>query len=303
MKKAIQLITFILFYPIIWLISILPFPLLYLFSDFIYVLLYYIIGYRKKVVRSNLALAFPEKSKADLLQIEKKHYKHLADIFMEMIKTFTISKKTLAKHYTYKNLEIFDQLQEQSIIIVGGHYNNWEWVVQLPQFIKHKGYAAYAKIENPYFERVIKKSREQFGSYFIKTYNFIKVFEANKANNVISVTGLLSDQSPVYHKTKFWTKFMGVCVPTHVGAELLAKKSNQAYAFINVTKVKRGYYEVAFELITKTPNDYPDFELTKIFISKLEAQIRKKPEYYFWTHKRWKLQNHEKQKNAKISCE
>ncbi len=303
MKKAIQFVVFILVYPIIWIISILPFPLLYLFSDFVFVLLYYVFAYRKKVVRSNLQLAFPDKSLEAIIKIERKHYRHLADIFMEMIKTFTISKKRLAKHYKYTNLELFDELKNQSVIIVGGHYNNWEWVVQLPEFIKNEGYAAYAKIENPFFERVIKKSRERFGSKFIKTYNFIKVFEANKKNNILSVTGLLSDQSPVYHKTKLWTKFLGTCVPTHVGAEILAKKSNQAYVYININKVKRGYYEVDFELITKTPNDYPDFELTRIFIQKLEKAIYKAPEYYFWTHKRWKLKDKAKQKNAKIYCE
>jgi KDO2-lipid IV(A) lauroyltransferase len=302
MKKAMQFLVFILVYPLIWIISILPFPLLYLFSDFVYVLLYYVIGYRKQVVRDNLALAFPNKTVTERKSIEKKHFKHLADIFMEIIKTFTISEKTLAKHYTYNNLEIFDELKNQSVIIVGGHYNNWEWVVQLPQFIKHEGYAAYAKIESPYFEHVIKKSREKFGSKFIKTYNFIKVFEDNKANNILSATGLLSDQSPIYHKTKFWTKFMGTCIPTHVGAEVLAKKSNHAYLYFNVTKIKRGYYEVNFELITKTPNDYPDFELTEIFIRKLEKAIHKAPEYYFWTHKRWKLKDHKKQETAKISC-
>ena len=304
MKKTIQFLVFILVYPLIWLISILPFPLLYLFSDFIFVLLYYVFGYRKKVVRANLALAFPEKTVQERKYIEKKHYRHLSDIFMEMLKTFTISNKALAKHYKYTNLEIFDQLDEnQSVIIVGGHYNNWEWVVQLPQFVKYEGYAAYAKIENPFFEKVIKKSREQFGSKFIKTYHFIKQFERNKAEGVLSVTGLLSDQSPIYHKTKFWTKFMGVCVPTHVGAEVLAKKSNQAYMYIQVDKVKRGYYEVSFELITDKPNDYTDFELTETFIRRLEKTIYAAPEYYFWTHKRWKHKDREKQENTKICCE
>ncbi len=285
-----QLIIYILVYPIIWLISILPFRLLYLLSDGISFLFYYVIGYRKELVLNNLRVALPQKTIKELKKIRRKFYRHFVDIFMEMIKSFTISKKSLNKHYTYTNIELFDELYKngKSTILIGSHYGNWEWIISMNSFVNYKGYAVYAKISNNYFNNKILKSREKFGVNFIQTYKIIPEIKNNYKNNIQSMYGFLSDQSPMLQKTHYWSDFFGVRVPIHTGAEMLAKKYDLNVVFLETRKVKRGHYETTFKLITETPQEYKDFELTDLFLRNTESLIKEAPEFYFWTHNRFK---------------
>jgi len=285
-----QLLVFILVYPLIWFLSILPMRVLHLISDIIYIIVYYVIGYRKKVVRNNLKLAFPEKTSEELLEIEKKSFHHFIDIFMEMIKSFTISEKEISKRFTYKNLDIVHDFYKNnnSLIMMGGHYANWEWVVNFTNLVPHKGFAAYKKIKNKYFDNKMKSSRSKFGGTFIPTSQFLDLIEQNEKNNIVAIYGLLSDQSPKLKKTHYWSEFMGVKVPIHTGAELLAKKYNYPVIYFQTERIKRSYYESTVKVLAKNPRDYKDYEITDIFLKEIESQIRNKPEYYFWTHKRFK---------------
>jgi KDO2-lipid IV(A) lauroyltransferase len=285
-----QLLVYILVYPIIWLISILPFRVLYIKSSFISFIFYYIIGYRKKMVLDNLKIAFPEKSGKELKSIRRKFYRHFVDVFMEMIKSFTISKKTLAKHYKYTNIELFDELYKdgKSIVLVGSHYANWEWIIGLSAHVKYKSYAAFTRVNNKYFNKKVLHSREKFGAKFIKTSSIISTMDKNNKENIQSLYGLLSDQSPQLKKTHYWSEFFGVKVPIHTGAEMLAKKYNMNVVYIHTKKVKRGYYETTFELITDDVKKYSNYELSDVFLRKIEQQILQKPEHYFWTHNRFK---------------
>jgi KDO2-lipid IV(A) lauroyltransferase len=285
-----QLLVYILVYPIIWLISILPFRVLYIKSSFISFIFYYIIGYRKKMVLDNLKIAFPEKSGKELKSIRRKFYRHFVDVFMEMIKSFTISKKTLAKHYKYTNIELFDELYKdgKSIVLVGSHYANWEWIIGLSAHVKYKSYAAFTRVNNKYFNKKVLHSREKFGAKFIKTSSIISTMDKNNKENIQSLYGLLSDQSPQLKKTHYWSEFFGVKVPIHTGAEMLAKKYNMNVVYIHTKKVKRGYYETTFELITDDVKKYSNYELSDVFLRKTEQQILQKPEHYFWTHNRFK---------------
>jgi len=285
-----QLFIFILVYPLIWLLSIFPLRVLYVLSDFIYLILYYIVGYRKKVVYNNLKLSFPDKSDNELLKIQKKFYHHFVDIFIEMIKSFTISEKELIKRYQFTNIELINDLEKKgkSIIVMGAHYGNWEWVIVLNKHVKFKTFAAYSKIQNKYFEQQILKSRERLGANFIKTTKFVPYMESNKVNNIKSIYGLLSDQSPQLHKAKYFKEFMGVKAPIHTGAEFLAKRFDHAVVLMKTDKIKRGYYETTFELLTENPKDFKNYQITDLFLSEIEKQIRDKPAYYFWSHNRWK---------------
>lgn len=285
-----NLLVYILVFPLIWLISILPFRVLYFISDIFYLLIYHVIGYRKKVVLNNLKLVFPEKSDAELIKIRKKFYHHFVDIFMEMIKSFTMSSKTLNKHYTYKNLDLLNNLYDdgKSVILTGAHYANWEWIMGLSYYMKYKGVAAYTKLSNPYFEKAILKSRGKFGVHLRQTSKTIAEINYNHKNKVQAIYGLLSDQSPQLKKTFYWQNFFGVKVPIHTGTEMLAKKYDLNIVFMDVKKIKRGYYETTFSLITDDAKKYADYELTDIFLKKVENQVYAQPEYYFWTHKRFK---------------
>lgn len=285
-----NLLVYILVYPLIWLLSILPFRILYFISDCVYLLIYYIIGYRKKVVLSNLKLSFPEKSNEEIVQISKKFYSHFVDVFIEMVKSFTVSKEEVYKRYKFTNIDFFTELYKdgKSIILTGPHYANWEWIMSLDSFVDYKGYAAYTKINNPYFNNKVLQSRAKFGTHLVETSKVISEILKNKKNNIQAMYGLLSDQSPQLKKTYYWSEFLGVKVPIHTGAEMLAKKYDMNMVYIETKKVKRGYYETTFSLITNDATKYPDYKLTDIFLEKVQKQIKAQPEFYFWTHKRFK---------------
>ncbi len=285
-----QLIVFLIVYPILWIISILPFPILYLFSDLIYVLIYHIVGYRKKVVRNNLKLAFPKKTDKELKQIEKKFYKHLADMFLEMIKTLSISNAAAEKRYKFTNVELLQQLtKEKSVIINTSHYASWEWVFVLNNFVTDtKGYGVYAVIENKYFDKLVRDIRQKYGTTLITTSDTAKTIFKNKSENIKACYGFVSDQSPMVQKTLHWNEFMGIKVPIHVGAESLAKKADIAMVYMRVKKVGRGYYEATFEMLAKKPNDFENYEISDLYMKKIEEQLHEEPAYYFWTHRRWK---------------
>lgn len=285
-----NLLVYILVYPVIWLISMLPFRILYAISDGVYLVVYYLIGYRKKVVFNNLKLTFPEKSDKEIIAIRKKFYHHFADVFIEMIKSFTVSKEEVYKRYKYTNIDFFDELYKdgKSVILTGPHYANWEWIMSLDSFVKYKGYAAYTKVNNSYFNKKVLESRAKFDTNLIQTSKIIAEIKYNQKNNIQAMYGLLSDQSPQVQKTFYWSHFLGIKVPIHTGAEMLAKRYDMNMVYIETHKIKRGYYETTFSLISNDTKNHPDYKLTDIFLQKVEKQIRTQPEYYFWTHKRFK---------------
>lgn len=290
-----QQFVFYLVYPIIWLLSIAPFRVLYLLSDFFYLIVYYIVGYRKDLVLSNLRKSFPDKPEKELLKIRRKFYRHFVDLFMEMMKSFTISEKQIKKRYVFKNMALIESLTKKgkSLIVIGSHYANWEWFISANLHTNLSLYASYTHISNKVLEKKMKKSRERFGINMILTKKTIQNIENHHKNNTVGSFGLLSDQSPELGKTFYWSNFLGVRVPIHTGAEMLAKKYDCIFVKMEINKVKRGYYTVDFELITENPREYPDYQLTDIFLEKLEKQIRRKPEYYFWTHNRFKHEGKE----------
>ena len=285
-----QLIAFIIIYPFLWIISILPFKILYIFSDILYFWVYLVFGYRKKVVRTNLSLCFPEKSEKERKEIEKKFYKHLCDMLVESIKSLTISETEMKKRFVCTNIEAIHNIEKQnrSIVIMCAHYASWEWVFILQVYVKYKGYAVYKKLANKYFDKMVKKIRARYNSYLITNKETVEVLTQQKEKGELTLNGFISDQSPKYQKAHHWRKFMGIVVPMHTGAEVLAKKLDMSVLFMKVKKVKRGYYEATFSTIANNPNDYKNYEITDIFFDKVEAQIREIPEHYLWTHKRWK---------------
>lgn len=285
-----QFLVYILVYPFLWLISILPFPLLYLVSDGVYVLLYYIIGYRKKTVKDNLRLVFPEKSEEAIKIITKKFYHHLCDMFLEMAKTMTISETELKKRFKINNPEEFKRLESlnKSIILIFGHYASWEWSIVLQKYLNFKGLAVYKKLANKNFDRLARNIRSKFNTDLISTKETISVINHLEASGIKSITGFLSDQSPRLSKDVYWGEFMGIKTPCFTGAERLAKKLDLTTAYLKVTKVKRGFYEAEIMTLAENPKDYKDYQLTDMFLREVEKQIYEVPEYYFWTHKRWK---------------
>lgn len=285
-----QLLLFIILYPILWLISILPFRLLYIFSDFVYILVYRVIKYRKKIVRGNIAMALPNLSNEERISIEKKFYAHMCDMFLEMIKTMTISQKEIEKRFSFTNLDVYLDLEKKgkSVALLCSHYASYEWVLSMNKYISFKGFGIYKRVNNKYFDKLVRNIRSRFKAELITTRETRPTIERNSKNGVLSLYGFASDQSPQIKAKTYWSTFMGIETPVHVGAEVLAKRYDMNMVFLKVRKVKRGYYEADLELLSENVTEIPDFEITEIFLKKVEQLIKEAPEYYLWTHKRWK---------------
>ena len=285
-----QFLAYILIYPFLYIISILPFRVLYAFSDFIFLIVYYVIGYRKKTVKYNLRLVFPDKSDKEIKIIAKKFFHHLCDMMFEAIKSITISEAEMQKRYVFTNVEEIHKLEKEnrSIVLFMGHYASWEWIFILQTHVNHKGYAVYKRLSNKYFDALVKRIRAKYNSHLITTKETFSILIKAKENNELTFNGFVFDQSPKLNKAVYWQEFMGIEVPVHVGAEILAKRLDMVTLFLKVKKVKRGHYEATFLDINRNAKDYADFELTDLALKRVEEQINEAPEYYFWTHKRWK---------------
>jgi len=285
-----QLIIFILVYPFIWFLSILPFRVLYTLSDILCFLLFYVFKYRKKVISKNLKLAFPDKSSQEISQLIKQHYCHFTDLMFETIKILSISEKSLNKRFIYKDIDVLNQLyaKNKSVLLVSGHYGNWEWLINMEKFIKHKGHAVYKPLKNNYFNTFIRNLRSKFGATPVDKNHIIKKFIKNQRQSILGIYLMVTDQSPKLINTRYWASFLGIKVPVFVGSEVLAKKLDAAVVFLKVNKIKRGYYEASFKLLDKKTEKQNEYTITNQFLEELEEQIRAKPAYYFWTHKRFK---------------
>ena len=285
-----QFLAYIIIYPFLWIISILPFRLLYAFSDFLFLIVYYLIGYRKKTVKFNIKLVFPDKSDKEINTIAKRFYHHLCDMILESIKSLTISEAEMKKRFTFTNVEEIHNIEKinKSIVLMCGHYANFEWIFILQKYVKFKGYAIYKRLANKHFDALIKRIRARYNSYLITTKESIPTLIETQKKGELTINGFASDQSPRVNKAYHWNEFMGIKVPVHTGAEMLAKRLDMCVMFFSVKKVKRGFYETTFKTLAINPKDYKNYEITDMFLKLVEEQIRDAPEFYLWTHKRWK---------------
>ncbi len=284
-------IVFWLVYPLLWIISILPFPVFYFISDIVFIFVYYLIGYRKKTVTDNLQLVFPEKNLKEIAKIRKNFYHHMCDMFLEMIKSISISEAELKKRFIFKNPEKFKELKKlnKGIIVMCGHYASYEWMIALQvSGVDYQTYGIYKKIKNPYFDNLVKKIRSRFKSELIPTFEVSHKIPKIVKSGELGVYAMIADQSPKRATKAHWIHFMGERVPVFMGSEFLARRLDLAVVYLHVEKVKRGHYEATFKTITDFPNEEPEFNITQKYISFLEQQIKNDPQYYLWTHKRWK---------------
>lgn len=284
-------LIFYLVYPILWLISKLSFRAIYVFSDAVFVLIYHIFGFRKKVVRSNLKLCFPEKSESELKSIEVKFYHHLCDIFLEMIKTLDLKPEDLKERFIITNPEAIKEIDHsgKSAIIMCAHYASYEWITAIKTYDADlKAFGIYKKIKNPYFDNMVKKIRTRFNTDIIDKNEATKTMLRNKVNHIGGYYGMVADQSPKAAKITYWGNFMGQETPMFVGSEIMAKRLDFSVYYFQINKVKRGVYQAELIQLAEKPKSIENFKITDQYFELVEAQIRKAPEFYFWIHKRWK---------------
>lgn len=296
-----QAVVFWLIYPLLWLISILPFWLFYRVSDVVYFIVYHLVGYRKKTVTHNLKLVFPEKSSEEIIKIRKKFYAHMCDMFLEMVKSISISEEELKKRFVFTNLEELRRIEklDKSIMLMCGHYASFEWLFALQlNNLNHKAYGIYKKIRNPGFDKLINDIRRRFGAELIQNSKSTLRIAHNQKEGIRGAYAMIADQSPKSPNYKFWTDFMRKKVPFYTGSERMAKEFDMAVIYLHVNKVKRGYYKASLINIADNPTETENNQITLDYIQHLEKQIREKPELYLWTHKRWKHLGKEIPKNA-----
>jgi Kdo2-lipid IVA lauroyltransferase/acyltransferase len=284
-------LVYALAYPLIWFISILPFRILYLLSDIIYVMVYYIIGYRKDIVRKNFDLCLPHLSPSEKKKLEKKFYHHFCDSFVEMVKSLNISDKEIKKRFVFTNFEEMHKLENtgKSTVILIGHYASYEWLLLLHRYLHTQvGFGIYKPIKNKYFDRLVRKIRGKFGAELIGMREVIPQMRQNIREGRHGVYGFIMDQTPRIQSAVHWCRFFGMEVPVHVGGEMLAKKMGLNMAYTKLEKVKRGHYQCTFIPVEGDIKQIPNFQITDHYMQLLEEQIKQAPEFYLWTHNRFK---------------
>jgi KDO2-lipid IV(A) lauroyltransferase len=283
-------VLYYFFYGIIWMLTFLPLGVLYILSDFIFLLLYYFPSYRRKVVSTNLKNSFPEKSEKELRVIEKRFYHHLSDLFLETFKLIHMSEKQQLRRFTYSNLEVIDKLRKENrdVVALLGHYNNWEWPTLLPKFMKYTTVIIYKPLQNKYFDNYINKQRSKHGSILTPMSLVIREILNYRQKKINTLSIFISDQTPAKGDIKFWTPFLNQDTPVFTGAEKIALKYDMAVVFFHIQKKKRGYYNMDIELLFDHTAGLPEHTITETFTRRLEEVIKENPEYWIWSHRRWK---------------
>lgn len=278
-------------------VSYLPFSAIYLLSDVLYVLIYKIIAYRKKVVRENLQKSFPEMSEFQRLAIEKKFYHYLCDTVVETTKLNSISEAELRKRVKIKNSTRYYELLKEgkSISIVLAHYLNWEWfVLALPLYTPVETYGIYKPLSNKVFDDLFKTMRSRMGMKMTPMQQIMRALL--KTTKKPFAVGIVADQTPSDTDNCYWTNFLNQQTPIFLGTEKIAKHFDTAVVFLDVERTKRGYIEFEFVILAETCNNLSEYEITELHTRYLENKIKAKPEFWLWSHRRWKHQAKEAHK-------
>jgi len=284
----------VLFYLIVKPLSLLSLPVLYLFSDAMYLVVYRLVGFRKKVVWNNLCNAFPDKSPAELRAIMKAFYSHFCDLIVESIRMFSMSESEARRRCTFRETEILEVHHRagRSVVLTAGHYNSWEMAVMIMDaLIPHQTVGIYAPLSNSFFEKKINASRGKFGMVLVSKNQIAEYIEQHQAD--LNLYFLAADQSPTYAKKVYWTRFLNQETAVAFGPEKFAKKYDMAVVYCHIYKQSRGFYEVVFENIESQPGQAPHGSITEAHVRALEKDILAAPQFWLWTHKRWKRKRRE----------
>lgn len=285
---------FYIYYFIFYVLSKLPWWFMYFVSDCFYYLTYYVISYRKKIVFNNLLIAFPDKTELERIKIAKAFYHNLIDSFVETIKLFTISRKEFDKRCMV-NVDEINKLFStgQSVQILSGHFFNSEFLnLGMSANLKYPFLGVFMDISNKNLEKVIVIMRKKFGTILFPASEFRTEFPKH-SKSVYSI-GLIADQNPPIPTNAVWFPFFGRMTPFHTGPEKGAIRMNTAIAFIEMTKVKRGYYKLEAKLVTTTPKEFLEGTITKQLVAFIEETVKQHPDNYLWSHRRFKYEFDEK---------
>ena len=280
---AILVILFSLF------IGLIPFAVVYPLADLLAFLFHRVIKYRRKVVESNLRAVFPDHDEAELRSIRTAFYRNLGDVMIEGIKSFTISSGQVIKRHKLLNPDLLEPyvLTGQSVIVCPRHCANWEWgsisgALQIPQ----RNVVMYKPLVNGWLDKYLRWTRARFGTYLASIYKTAAVFERFSPGNSLFI--LAADQSPSNLSRAIWVRFLGRPTAFLHGPEFYARKHGLPVFYVDIRRVRRGYYELTLEPIAERPGELPEGEITQRYAGRLEGTILRSPADWLWSHRRWK---------------
>lgn len=295
MKKLIVSLRYYLLYTSFFLLSLFPLRVLYFFSDTLFYIIYYVVGYRKKVVRNNLTRSFPEKTEEEIIRIEKEFYSMLCDYFLEMAKMTTLSEKELKRRLIFEGFEPVIELLNSGhpVGVYMSHTFNWEWVASMPIHVAgcnpNVVFAQiYHRLANKAFDRLMYKIRGRFGAESIAMPDTARAMMHYRKDGRVPIIGFIADQAPKLHMIDHWVNFLQQDTPVITGTERLLKRLSYGAAFASLIRVKRGYYVFRMEKLIPETSSMPNYELTDLYYAHLEESIRRNPASWLWSHKRWK---------------
>lgn len=293
-KKSMKNIVYNLSFALWYLLSLLPLQVLYRVSDILYYPLYYVVRYRRQVVRQNLTGSFPEKSEKEIIRIEKEYYAWFCDYVVETVKQMSMSKHQMMKRMTFSGVDDIVKAMEQEnknfCFVYLGHYGNWEWIASLPYWVPAdvKCGQIYHPLRNRAVDRLFLRLRNQFGGVCIPMKETLRKIIEMRRNNQKAIIGFISDQAPKWNSIHHWCDFLHRKTPVFIGTEKIGKQVDALIYYAEVTRPKRGHYHCAFKPLTHCAKQVPDYELTDRFTRLLEEMITNDPSCWLWTHKRWK---------------
>lgn len=284
-----------LFYGFIWLLTLLPFRALYFIADFLYILIYHVAGYRRKVVRRNLVRSFPDKNTDEIVKIEKDFYRYFCDLSMETLKEIHASKSEMKKRMVFENLDLLmaERAKGQSVMLMSGHYCNWEWTSVICLYLPddYKAYPVYQTLSNKHFDALMIKLRNRYGAVPVEKDDLVRTMLKHKQAGVSGIYGMIADQSPMKQNIRYRKQFLHQDTPVFLGTEQLAKKYKMPVYYLDIKRVKRGYYSANVVLISQNAANTGEYEITDKFMDLLENSINQRPEFWLWSHNRWKHSN------------
>ena len=293
MKKFLQNISFYVLYGTWCLLSLLPLWFHYILADILYVLVAHVVHYRRRVIDKNLANAFPELTDAERRQLKYQFYHFFCDFIAEIVKFSTMRPDNIKRRMVFHGADqVRDIINDgQDVALMLGHCGNWEWMTSYPLWFEGAdagfGHVTHT-LENPVMERLICVVRNRFGSQTIAMKETLRWLFQGREEGHPTILAYISDQVPTWQNIHHWIDFMNQDTPVFTGVERIARKLNQAVIYVDVQRVRRGYYEAEVQVITRDPKSLPEFAITDDYFRRLEAAIRRAPQYWLWSHNRWK---------------
>jgi len=308
MKIILKKILFWVIYGSWYGLSLLPLWLHYIFSDILFVLIAYVLRYRRRVITKNLHNAYPGKSEGEIKALRRGFYRHFADLLVETVKYTSISDKNIMRRVTFKGSEQVAEILNsgQSVALLLGHYGNWEWVSSLVLWLKPLANSnvvmgqIYHPLENDVVNRVVLKTRGRMGSDNVSMKETLRWILGNKRDGRPSILGYINDQVPTWHNIHHWLTFLNQETPVFTGIERIVHSQNQAAVYLDVKHVGRGRYECEYHVITRDPSTMGEFELTDTYFRLMEQTINRAPQYWLWSHNRWKRTREEFERRFKV---